>query len=74
MTLKEAFQILRAESAAICMPEVKRIARVMSLFTLPAVTLGQGSDDSLKKQEAADADWSMWVECVLHFRFSIRCI
>ena len=61
MTLKEAFQILRAESATICMPEVKRIARVMSLFTLPAVTLGQGSDESLKKQEAADADWSMWV-------------
>ena len=40
LTFKEALSILRVENAAIMMPEVKRIARVISFLTTPTVAMG----------------------------------
>ena len=42
LTFKEALSILRVNNAAIMMPEVKRIARVITFLTTPTVAIGAG--------------------------------
>ena len=67
LTFKEALSILRVENAAIMMPEVKRIARVITFLTTPTVAMGAGegnfTDGNMRRH--------VYVVCgILYFLYS----